>query len=250
MSDFSTLETQIGANVEYTSLLSPAEQKRQFQWTAKKRQLIVDTLNQLPPIHRAADFGCRAGNEAAYYRDQANIQEMHGFEIAEAPLANARKLGLQTHVWISGENPCPIENDFFDVVIAGDLIEHLVDTDAFVKELRRITRPGGYLILTTPNLAWWWSRLRLVTGKVPHGIGSVSFNHAMDQAVDTKHLRLSVNSEWIHLLTQHHLDLVEIRPYNFPELLRFPFKIIDQAMTNYPNLSHSNLFLLRKPSGG
>ncbi len=39
------------------------------------------------------------------------------------------------------------------IVVMSELIEHLVDTDAAVEEARRILRPGGILLLSTPNLA-------------------------------------------------------------------------------------------------
>jgi 2-polyprenyl-3-methyl-5-hydroxy-6-metoxy-1,4-benzoquinol methylase len=51
----------------------------------------------------------------------------------------------------------------FDVVLAGEVVEHLLDTIGFLRECRRVLRPGGVLLLTTPNLAYWrnllqWSR--------------------------------------------------------------------------------------------
>jgi 2-polyprenyl-3-methyl-5-hydroxy-6-metoxy-1,4-benzoquinol methylase len=43
-------------------------------------------------------------------------------------------------------------------VIMSELIEHLVDTDAAAEEARRVLRPGGTLLLSTPNLAAWYNR--------------------------------------------------------------------------------------------
>ncbi len=48
----------------------------------------------------------------------------------------------------------------FDVVFAGEVIEHLLDTAAFLKECRRVLRPDGVLVLTTPNLAYWRNLLQ------------------------------------------------------------------------------------------
>ena len=99
---------------------------------------------------------------------------MHGFEIAEEALGAARQRGLMTHVWISGSQPCPVGDSSFDAITALDVIEHLFDTDIFLSELHRILVPGGHLIVATPNLAWWWSRLRLLAGVCPAGIGGAS----------------------------------------------------------------------------
>jgi 2-polyprenyl-3-methyl-5-hydroxy-6-metoxy-1,4-benzoquinol methylase len=48
----------------------------------------------------------------------------------------------------------------FDAVFAGEIIEHLLDTMAFLKECRRVLRPMGVLVLTTPNLAYWRNLLQ------------------------------------------------------------------------------------------
>jgi len=240
---------QLGCNsTEYTQAMSSEQETAEFDWASEKIKLLIAALKSIPSRDRVADIGCRTGGQAAYYQAQAEIQEMHGFEIGPSPLIEAKKKGLQVHEWISGISACPVENNFFDVIIAGDLIEHLLDTDVFLEELVRVVKPGGYLLITTPNLAWWWNRWRLVTGKVPGNMGSVSFNHAADVAVDKKHLRVSVNSEWQYLFEQHGLDLVETQGYFYPKLLRSPLNLLDGWMAQNSETAHSNLFVLRKPS--
>lgn len=50
------------------------------------------------------------------------------------------------------EEGLPFRSGFFEAVFAGDIIEHLYDTDAFVGECSRVLKEGGILILTTPNI--------------------------------------------------------------------------------------------------
>jgi len=58
--------------------------------------------------------------------------------------------------WVGGEAyPLPFRAGSFDALFAGELVEHLVDPRLGLEEFRRVLRPGGALILTTPN------RLRL-----------------------------------------------------------------------------------------
>ena len=47
--------------------------------------------------------------------------------------------------------PLPIADGLADVTAAVEVIEHLENPRAFVRELARITRPGGFVVLTTPN---------------------------------------------------------------------------------------------------
>ncbi len=43
-----------------------------------------------------------------------------------------------------------VKNNSYDVVIASEIIEHVIDPKEFVKELFRVVKPGGKLIITTP----------------------------------------------------------------------------------------------------
>lgn len=54
----------------------------------------------------------------------------------------------------------PWGDDEFDAVFAGEVIEHLLDTAAFLWECRRVLRSSGILVLTTPNLAYWRNLLQ------------------------------------------------------------------------------------------
>ncbi len=49
----------------------------------------------------------------------------------------------------------------------GELIEHVFSPDDLLREARRIVKPGGYLFLTTPNLASWFNRASLLFGYQP-----------------------------------------------------------------------------------
>jgi SAM-dependent methyltransferase len=64
--------------------------------------------------------------------------------------------------------PLAVKSGVADLVIALEIIEHLYDTDFFMSEIHRILKPGGLLILSTPNLASLGNRLKLLFGGYPH----------------------------------------------------------------------------------
>lgn len=64
----------------------------------------------------------------------------------------------------------PFENETFDAIVAGDIIEHIYDVELFFKECNRILKKGGYLIITTPNLATLQDRVRFLFGVSPKQI--------------------------------------------------------------------------------
>ncbi|MBB5414124.1 class I SAM-dependent methyltransferase [Paraburkholderia atlantica] len=53
----------------------------------------------------------------------------------------------------------PLEDNTADVFFTGECIEHVENTDAFLDEIHRVLKPGGTLILTTPNPHPWFYRL-------------------------------------------------------------------------------------------
>ena len=55
----------------------------------------------------------------------------------------------------------------FDVIFAGEVIEHLLDDARFLVSCREALRPGGLLVLTTPNLLFGVNRIRMMFGKMP-----------------------------------------------------------------------------------
>jgi 2-polyprenyl-3-methyl-5-hydroxy-6-metoxy-1,4-benzoquinol methylase len=61
----------------------------------------------------------------------------------------------------------PFDDASVSAVFAGEIIEHLVDTHRFLDEIHRVLRPGGLLVVTTPNLASFENRVRLLFGVYP-----------------------------------------------------------------------------------
>ncbi len=65
----------------------------------------------------------------------------------DSPENRARFKRIDT--WYSGEK-FPFENNSFDSVIATQVLEHVFNPDQFLKEVARVTMPGGALLLTVP----------------------------------------------------------------------------------------------------
>jgi len=59
----------------------------------------------------------------------------------------------------------PLEADTVDVAFCTEIMEHLIQPSHMTREVRRVLKPGGILIVTTPNLATLGNRIRLLFGK-------------------------------------------------------------------------------------
>ena len=61
----------------------------------------------------------------------------------------------------------PLRDNCADHIFCSDLFEHLQDVDGFLDEVWRVLKPGGYCVLSTPNLAWLPNRALLLFGLHP-----------------------------------------------------------------------------------
>ena len=76
---------------------------------------------------------------------------MVGIDVAEEPLRRARERHPELDLrLVAGEGPWELDDAGFDVVWAGEVIEHVTDTAAWLSEVRRVLRSGGSLLLSTP----------------------------------------------------------------------------------------------------
>lgn len=60
---------------------------------------------------------------------------------------------------VNAEELLPYPDGFFDLIWLAEVLEHVRDLGALLRELRRVAAPGGRLIVTTPNSAFWLYRI-------------------------------------------------------------------------------------------
>jgi SAM-dependent methyltransferase len=120
---------------------------------------------------RILDIGCSRGHLLERFRRYEGA-EFVAIELDPEMLELARARGIaaeahQINVFEDGQIAArlPYEDASLDVVLAAEIIEHIVDTQGFLAEIRRVLRPGGTVFLSTPNLLWWKYRLDLLAGR-------------------------------------------------------------------------------------
>ena len=115
------------------------------------------------PGRRVLDLGCRYG---ALTRAYAPGNDVVGVDVDREALAEAATLGIETR-WADVDEPLPFDDASFDVVVAGELLEHVRDPERLVGEVRRVLRPGGRFVASVPNAFRLKNRLRFLLGRKP-----------------------------------------------------------------------------------
>jgi SAM-dependent methyltransferase len=137
---------------EFQAMLD--ENERHWWYRGRKRivRAELDGLG-LPPSQRVLDAGCGSG---AMLDDLGRYGEAWGAEPNPVGVTAARRSGRPRVVRAHVED-LPFAAASFDLVTCLDVIEHTEDDAAALAELRRVTAPGGYLLVTVPAYPRLWS---------------------------------------------------------------------------------------------
>ena len=124
-------------------------------WYRGRRRVLIETLHSLSlaPNTRILDAGCGSGRNMV---ELAAFGTVTGLELAPASIEAARARGVGEVVGGSLAE-MPFEDASFDLAGCFDVLEHLEDDLASLRELRRVVRPGGRMLVTVPAYPWLWS---------------------------------------------------------------------------------------------
>jgi len=128
---------------------------------------------------RILDIGC--GNGSLLYQFRNSFSCLVGLEYSPQRLSQA-KINLDGYNFVpvagSAETMTEIASESIDRIVSADTIEHVPDVYSAVNEMYRVLKPGGTLVINTPNIAFVKKRLILCLGRFPstsqpnEGIGS------------------------------------------------------------------------------
>ena len=110
--------------------------------------------------NRVLDVGCSSGYLAEPLSERGNT--IVGLELDPAAAREAERFCERVLVGDVETMELPLEPASFDVVLCGDVVEHLREPVAALARLRPFLKPGGRLVLSTPNIANWAIRLSLL----------------------------------------------------------------------------------------
>jgi len=134
---------------------------------AGRRKIIFDQIRSLVPqsaFPRVLDLGCGTGYDTLYFSQNGYINIM-GLDISAEALKFCQKRGI-TNLICGDGIILPFPDNLFDMIMALDLLEHIQDDLAALKEQIRVLKPGGVVIIFVPAYKF----LRSFQDEVYHNI--------------------------------------------------------------------------------
>jgi len=128
-------------------------------WFVGRRRILLSILNRYVGSgatngRQILDVGCGTGTMLTHL---ARFGDARGVDMDLEAVGYCHDRGL-LHVTQSGADSLPFEKDRFDLVTALDVVEHIDDDLAALREMRRVIKPGGLLLLTVPAYRFLWGR--------------------------------------------------------------------------------------------
>jgi 2-polyprenyl-3-methyl-5-hydroxy-6-metoxy-1,4-benzoquinol methylase len=166
--------------------------------------LIAASLRRFPPQSKILDVGAASGTLARMSQDHS--LRLFGVE----PNPRWARLAAPMYEKIFVGSVQDAKDDFltgYDVVVLGDVLEHLPNPDVVLKKLVDLQSPGSTFIISVPNIANLWIRLNLLVGK---------FDYEERGILDRTHLRFFTRKSLRALLEDTGLAIDSIRVTPIP----------------------------------
>lgn len=213
--------------------------------TLRQARVLATALG--PPTEQprtVLDIGCGDGTAAATAAPLLTDHRIIGVDWSQDALTRARTNLPYT---VRGElTALPLRSASADAVLFSEVIEHLVDPDSALAEIHRVLRPGGHLMLSTPNLAAWYNRALLLAGVQPV-FSEVSLRaiHGRPGKEVVGHLRLYTPRALREFVTAAGFEVVGLKGAPFHGVPR-PLRPLDRLACARPQLASILLLHARK----
>jgi 2-polyprenyl-3-methyl-5-hydroxy-6-metoxy-1,4-benzoquinol methylase len=178
--------------------------------------IIASHLNALPAHSKVLDVGAASGTLARMCHNKT----VRLFGIEPNPAWAEIAAPLYEKMWICSISDLD-ENHLsgYDVVILGDILEHLPNPEAILQKLVKQQAPGAKFIISVPNIANLWVRLNLLIGR---------FEYTDRGILDRTHLRFFTRRSFVNLVRNSGLEMISL------QATPIPLELVSKIFTLFP----------------
>jgi SAM-dependent methyltransferase len=176
--------------------------------------LIGDVKNK-----KVLDIGCASGYLGKEIKEK-EAREVVGIDISENQIKEAENNLDKAFVIDIQTEKIPLENKYFDIVLLPEVIEHLFKTEDTAREIRRVLKDDGFVIITTPNFLVFSNRIKMLFGR---------FDYEDSGVFDRGHIHFFSRFSLLKFIKENGFELLEENSIFHPKIPKFLAKL-------FPNL--------------
>ncbi|MGL1937306.1 MAG: methyltransferase domain-containing protein [Fibrobacterales bacterium] len=124
------------------------------------------TLKMMPTEGKLLELGCCFAETLSYYK-KVFTGDFYGIDYSKEIVEKRKNDFVEIKQCDLSSDIMPYNDNQFDVVMCGEVIEHIFDTEHMLKEIHRVLKPHGRLIISTPNLSSFLNRIFIIFGMQP-----------------------------------------------------------------------------------
>lgn len=176
------------------------------------------------------DAGCASGYVGEFVKKGGNY--VIGIDGNKRDISTAKKILDEAYVFdLEKEDRLKFHNRF-DYIIFSEVIEHLFEPEKVLKKLVGWLKPGGHILITTPNIVHIYYRWNFLLGR---------FNYKEDTVINRSHVHFFTYNSIKELISSVGLKIVDDNHLIFPRTLNFFWKFIPRLF------AHQIVFVCQKP---
>lgn len=176
--------------------------------------------NSMAPI-KILEIGCGCGATLAHLKGKYPNASTYGVEIVPK-VADIAKFVSDVICADIEKIDFPWEENFFDYIIMGDVLEHLHEPSIVLKKLRKHLKKGGHIIVSMPNMKHYSVMLPLLIND--------QFSYTDAGILDTTHLKMYTYTEIYRLLYSSGYEIEEVLGTMYGEPKPEERRIIDMLL--------------------
>jgi len=212
----------------------------------RQAEMLAGLLADLKRPATIVDVGCGDGFATGVAARRNPGHHFVGLDWSAVSLTAARQRGISVLRAGLDAPRLPIRPASVDVVVMSEVIEHLVDTDSAIEAAHLALKPGGSLLLSTPNLAAWYNRGLLAAGIQPV-FSEVSLRSVFGRPGSqvAGHLHMFTRRALVEFLAAYGFSCVKVagaRYHDVPAVLR----PLDRLFCHWPSAASILLVHARK----
>jgi 2-polyprenyl-3-methyl-5-hydroxy-6-metoxy-1,4-benzoquinol methylase len=215
-----------------------------YNFSQSRMKKVVEIFNNLPGSGSFLDIGAAQGDLLLYMQNLG--WRVSGIDLNEENVRICKSNGLEVDLCDLSITSIPHTDRSVDLIFAGEIIEHLVDTDKFIIDIFRCLRPGGQLVLTTPNLASLENRARILFGIYPEWVDFCTSEGCGHVRAYTKKVLKRQLEKHGFIVEKVLGDFIPIAPVTMVNDIKLPFLGIGGYY--FPTLSQCLIVQASKPS--
>lgn len=127
-----------------------------MRYTTKGKMIAIKLIPQNGGGKTALDIGCRSGHFSKLF-------ENNGYSVTSTDIEKS----YDKCKIVDADNPLPYQDNSFNIIWCSEVVEHLKDPQKTITEFRRVLKPDGKAVLTTPNSRFWLFRILSLFGFSP-----------------------------------------------------------------------------------